>query len=163
MLALSGLSLPSPLAAKNCNNLKPNNPDPAVTLTVTQTASLGTVARPDLSGGSALITLSPTGTRTIPPNLVINRDLGIPGRQPQAATVQISGGADCDVTVTVISTSGNLQSVVLRNSATGTNFSSGTKLQLNGVGSLTFTVGVSEVVNSTTSVIGGSITIEAAY
>lgn len=152
-------------AARNCNNLASNNPDPPITLTVTQQASLGTVAKPDTTGGSSLITLSPTGTRTIPPNLVINRDLGISGRQPQAATAVISGGATCDVTITVISTTGNLQSVTLRDSVAGTNISSGqnNNARLNGTGSFTFTIGVSELVTPSTTALGGSISIRVSY
>lgn len=152
-----------PAAAKNCDNLKTNNPDPPIGITFSQQASLGTVAKPDPTGGSSLITLSPTGTRTIPPNLVINRDLGITGRQPQAATAVVSGGANCQVRITVTSTTGNLQGVTLRNTATNTDFTSGTRFDLNATGSFTFTIGVSELVTPSTSTIGGTISIQVSY
>ena len=161
--ALLALTWSVPAIARNCDNLKQNNPDAPVVLTISQDLAFGTVARPDLTGGSSLITISPTGTRSIPPNLVINRDLGISGRQPQAATATISGGPSCDVTITVASTTGSLQDVTLRNSSDGTSISSGAKVRLSGTGSFSFTIGTSQLVSSSTSMLGGTISIQVSY
>lgn len=150
--------------AKKCDVNAPKL-DPSVILTITQNASLGTVAKPDPTGGSSLIILTPTGTRTIPPNLVINRDLGISGRQPQAATAQISGGVDCDVTITVLSTTGSLQGVTLRDSNSGASITSGqnNNARLNALGTFTFTIGVSQMVDPSTTTLGGTISIQVSY
>jgi hypothetical protein len=157
------LGLAESALARNCDNLKPNNPDPPIGKVIVQNASLGTVARPDVGAGTSLITLSPTGTRSIPPNLVINRDLTTPGRQPQAAAVQVTGGATCFVTITVIGTTGSLQGVTLRNTATGTTFSSGTRITLSNTGTFDFTIGVSQFVDSSTSTLGGTIQVQLNY
>lgn len=155
----------SPAAARTCNGVPPygTGTDPRVQLFVMEDASLGTVARPDPTGGNSTIDLSPTGTRTIPPNLVINRDLGISARQPRAATAQISGGIGCDVKITVLSTTGGLQSVTLRDSSTGVPITSGSTVVTNGLGTFTFTIGVSQVVDPSTTTLGGTISIQVSY
>jgi hypothetical protein len=93
---------------------------------------------------------------------VINRDLTISGRMPQKAILQISGGAGCDVTITVTGTSVALIGATLADS-NGVTISSGSRARLSGTGTFTFRVGTSQFVGPTTNSLGGTISIRVDY
>lgn len=135
--------------------------DGKISIAVADHVELGTFTRPDL--GPATLTLSPDGTRALPPELKIN-DPSKDSFRP--ARAEITGGPGCRFRITISAISGDLSGVRLfpGSGYTLSSATSGAEGELDALGRFQFAVGVSATVEfSRNQPVGGSITIEVSY
>jgi hypothetical protein len=140
----------------------------SVLLTYTQTLSLGTFVRPNAVTGAAMLTVAPSGARSIPASLNIPRDTLTVAMAPRAAVAQIAGGRNCGFSIAATATTGDLSFVKFEAKSPFTFLTSGSGSatgRLDSLGRFEFTVGVSQSVNPAPSSqsTGGSITISVTY
>lgn len=169
-LLLLGASFDAALA-KKCK-VTGANPDPDIVLSVVDTLVLGTFTRPDFGGGTANLTLSPVGSRILPPNLSVNdpsKDIYRPAR------LQVTGGPTCEFRIDLATLTGTLTALtvsagsgyVITNSG-GTTISTGgsnTRGVLDATGRFEFYLGLTTEVTdtSTTATVGGSVNVTITY